>query len=47
MIIGQKLGDMYAPILKEGVPDRFADILRGLDDPSGEDTKEGLKNESS
>lgn len=47
MIIGQKLGDMYAPILKEGVPDRFADILRGLDDPSDEGSKEGFKNEPS
>jgi Anti-sigma factor NepR len=24
---------MYGEIVNEGVPDRFAEILRGLDDP--------------
>jgi hypothetical protein len=42
IIIGRKLGEMYAEILKEGVPDRHARILRGLDDPPDG----GSKNES-
>jgi hypothetical protein len=31
--IGHQLRIMYGEIVNEGVPDRFAEILRGLDDP--------------
>jgi len=41
--IGRQLGLMYGEIIKEGVPDRFADILRGLDDPADADSQEGSK----
>ena len=41
--IGQQLRLMYGEVVNQGVPDRFAEILRGLDDP----TDEGSKNESS
>jgi hypothetical protein len=34
--IGRQLGLMYGEIINQGVPDRFADILRGLDDPQEE-----------
>jgi hypothetical protein len=34
--IGRKLRAMYAHIIAEGVPERFAAILRKLDDPSNE-----------
>jgi hypothetical protein len=40
--IGQQLRDMYEDIVGQGVPERFVDILSGLDDPSGD---EGSKNE--
>ena len=39
--IGQQLRVMYDEIVEQGVPERFAKILRGLDDPSDE----GPKNE--
>jgi hypothetical protein len=32
--IGHQLRLMYGEVVNQGVPDRFADILRGLDDPS-------------
>ena len=32
--IGQQLRVMYGEIVNQGVPDRFAHILRGLDDPA-------------
>jgi hypothetical protein len=32
--IGQQLRSMYGEVVNEGVPDRFAHILRGLDDPA-------------
>jgi hypothetical protein len=35
-IIGQELRRMYAEIIAEGVPKRFAEILRRLDEPSSE-----------
>jgi hypothetical protein len=34
--IGQKLRGMYAEIIAEGVPERFAEILRRLDQPISE-----------
>jgi hypothetical protein len=40
--IGQQLRDTYNDILGQGVPERFVEILRGLDDPSDD---EGSKNE--
>jgi hypothetical protein len=30
--IGQQLRAMYTDVVNEGVPDRFADLLRRLDD---------------
>jgi hypothetical protein len=33
--IGQELG-VYAEIIAEGVPERFAEILRRLDEPTSE-----------
>ncbi|MBI4275552.1 MAG: hypothetical protein HY659_12725 [Rhizobiales bacterium] len=35
--IGQKLRAMYDDIVQEGVPERFAELLRKLDKPSGEE----------
>ena len=37
--IGQQLRQMYDEIVDQGVPDRFAQILRGLDDPTDESSK--------
>lgn len=34
--IGQELRATYADIVAEGVPERFAEILRRLDESSGE-----------
>jgi hypothetical protein len=34
--IGRELRRMYAEIIAEGVPERFAEILRKLNDPSNE-----------
>ena len=34
--IGRELRRMYAEIITEGVPERFAEILRKLDEPSNE-----------
>jgi Anti-sigma factor NepR len=34
--IGRELRRMYAEIIAEGVPERFAEILRRLDHPSNE-----------
>jgi len=34
--IGRELRAMYADIIAEGVPERFAEILRRLDDPGSE-----------
>ncbi len=41
--IGHKLRLMYDEVISQGVPDRFVEILRGLDDPP----KEGSNNGSS
>ncbi len=40
--IGQQLREIYDDIVGQGVPERFTQILRGLDDPSDD---EGSKNE--
>ncbi len=37
--IGQQLRAMYDDVVQEGVPDRFADLLKRLDKPAGEDSK--------
>lgn len=37
--IGQQLRLMYDEIVEQGVPERFADILRDLDEPSDEGSK--------
>jgi len=34
--LGRELRAMYADIIAEGVPERFAEILRRLDEPSNE-----------
>ena len=38
-VIGRKLRLMYADIIAEGVPERFAEILRRLVEPSNEGSK--------
>jgi hypothetical protein len=35
--IGRQLRKLYADIIAEGVPERFATILRRLDDPNSQD----------
>jgi hypothetical protein len=37
--IGQQLRAMYDDVVQEGVPDRFADLLKRLDKPSDEGSK--------
>ena len=37
--IGQQLRLMYDEIVEQGVPERFAEILRDLDEPSDEGSK--------
>jgi len=37
--IGRELRVMYADIVAEGVPEQFAEILRRLDESSGEDAR--------
>jgi hypothetical protein len=34
--IGEGLRAMYADIVKQGVPDRFSDLLKKLDQPGGD-----------
>jgi hypothetical protein len=36
--IGQQLRTMYADVINQGVPDRFAEILRKLDEKSSVET---------
>jgi hypothetical protein len=36
--IGQQLRSMYADVINQGVPDRFAEILRKLDEKSSVET---------
>jgi hypothetical protein len=38
-VIGRELRQMYADIIAEGVPERFAEILRKLDEPRHVDSK--------
>jgi hypothetical protein len=38
-VIGPKLRQIYADIIAEGVPERFAEILRKLDEASNECSK--------
>ena len=37
--IGHQLRTMYSDVVSEGVPDRFADLLRQLDDKDGSEPK--------
>jgi Anti-sigma factor NepR len=37
--IGQQLRIVYDEIVEQGVPERFTEILRGLDDPNDEGSK--------
>jgi hypothetical protein len=37
--IGRELRRLYADIIAEGVPQHFAEILRRLDEPSNEGSK--------
>jgi len=37
--IGRELRAIYNDIIAEGVPERFAEILRRLDEPSNEGSK--------
>ena len=37
--IGARLRQIYNEIVDQGVPERFANILRGLDDPKDESSK--------
>jgi hypothetical protein len=41
--IGQQLRLIYGEVVNQGVPERFVEILRGLDDP----TEKGSTNEPS
>lgn len=38
--IGQKLRAMYDDVVREGIPDRFVDLLQKLEKPSGEGQSE-------
>lgn len=35
--IGHQLRAMYDDVVRQGVPDRFADLIRKLDDPQGQE----------
>ncbi len=37
--IGQQLREIYDEVVNQGVPERFAEILHGLDDPNDEGSK--------
>jgi Anti-sigma factor NepR len=39
--IGRQLRSMHSEVIGQGVPDRFAKILRGLDDPTVGERDEG------
>lgn len=39
--IGQQLRAMYDNVVNDGVPDRFVDMLRKLDEQKKDDDKEG------
>ena len=38
-VIGREMRRLYADIIVDGVPERFAEILRKLDEPSNEGSK--------
>ena len=42
--IGQQLRAMYDDVVNEGVPNRFADMLRRLDEPKGTESAEESSN---
>jgi hypothetical protein len=44
--IGQQLRAMYADVVNQGVPDRFSEILRKLDEKSSVETVAGDENAS-
>ncbi len=44
--IGQQLRAMYADVINQGVPDRFTEILRKLDEKSSVDTVTADENAS-
>lgn len=39
--IGQQLRALYDDVVQEGVPDRFADLLRQLDQPASKPKDDG------
>ena len=41
--IGQQLRAMYDDVVKEGVPDRFSDLLRQLDNSDDSNPNEGSR----
>ena len=43
--IGQQLRAMFDEVVQEGVPDRFADLLRQLDTPADKQPSENSKDE--
>ena len=43
--IGQQLRAMFDEVVQEGVPDRFADLLRQLDTPAEKATTDNPKDE--
>jgi len=43
--IGQHLRAMYSDVVNQGVPDRFSEILRGLDQSDAEEAGKDQKNE--
>lgn len=43
--IGQQLRAMFDEVVQEGVPDRFADLLRQLDTPTEKSTADNQKDE--
>jgi hypothetical protein len=38
-MIGRQLRLMYSEVVNQGVPERFVEILRGLDDTPGDSSK--------
>lgn len=43
--IGQQLRAMFDEVVQEGVPDRFADLLKQLDNPAEKISTENSKDE--
>jgi hypothetical protein len=42
--IGHQLRAMYDDVVRQGVPDRFADLVRKLDEPGGQNGGDTDKN---